>query len=165
MRSGMRPGRILGALAVLLAVAVWPSGAAAANPNLARIVSPTEGRLVTGGSVKIVVRTGGGAKSFKATLDRADITRSFRRSGSTRVATVSRGRVLRAGMNHLLLQTTDGRGNTDLDAVSFVVGRAAEALLSVRPPRALTSSSPVGLALSARGTSFAARLNGHRVNG
>jgi hypothetical protein len=160
----MRAGRILGGLALLVGLGALPSAAAAARPGLVRIVSPTEGQLITGGSVRIAVKAGAGVRSFETSLDQVDVSRSFRRSGTARTATIARGSALKTGMNHLFLRTTDSRGITDLDAVSFVLGARSGALLSLQGPHTITSSSPVGIALSPRGTSFSATLNNHRVS-
>jgi hypothetical protein len=130
----------------------------------ARIASPGNGGLVTGASVRMLVRTSPGVTRFRAWLGSTEITRSFRRIGSKRSATVGRGSPLRYGVNVLSVSTGDASGHTSFTSSRFVVGRRAPALVTASRPS--VSGGTVGVGVNAGlGTVFSARLNGRRVDG
>jgi hypothetical protein len=105
--------------------------------ELARIITPREGKLVAGRALSVVVRLRRGTTRFRAWLDRAEVTRRFRaRSGGRRSARLPR-RLLRRGLNHLVVRSGDRQGRRDFDSVRVVSARRSPGLLGVRVRGAL----------------------------
>jgi hypothetical protein len=100
--------------------------------ELARIITPREGELVTGRALRVVVGLRPGTTRFRAWLDRVEVTRRFRaRSGGRRSARLPR-RLLRRGLNDLVVRSGDRRGRRDFDSVRVVAARRSPGLLGVR---------------------------------
>jgi hypothetical protein len=132
-------------------------------PGMARIVSPSPGAVTKGDAMAIRVRIGPRVRSVRAWLDGREVTRSLRRAGGDRVATL-RAPELRMGVNHLYVRARDGRGRRDFDLVRFVRARRAKGLLGVRldARRVRRGRVRAGVVLG-RGARLRAWLNGHRL--
>jgi hypothetical protein len=100
--------------------------------ELARIITPRQDELVTGRALRVVIGLRPGTTRFRAWLDRAEVTRRFRaRSGGRRSARLPR-RLLRRGLNDLVVRSGDRRGRRDFDSVRVASARRAPGLLGVR---------------------------------
>jgi hypothetical protein len=140
--------------------------------KLARIITPRDDKLLTGRALRVVVSLRPGTMSFRAWVDRRDVTRRFgRRSARRRSALIPR-RLLRRGPNDLVVRTGDRRGRRDFDHVRVIKGRRHSRLLSVRVPGAarrhvLRTSGTLRMRARLRGRveRVAVRLNGRAVPG
>src|SRR2546423_4906632 len=162
----------MGAMLVAAALA-WPSSRVAASasapgfdPAVTGIVSPSEGQLVRGGRVSVVIRSHTSLRSMRVLLDGRSIGGRFRPAGAgTYRAVLQRGRALHDGENLLTVRSVTG-DRFDFDYVPFVVARPGRRLFAVRELRVGAGDVPVRVVVGlARGVVFRARVNGRRVDG
>ncbi|MGV1049832.1 MAG: hypothetical protein ACOYD4_15060, partial [Solirubrobacterales bacterium] len=160
----------------IFALSLPAAAGAAAKP--VRIVSPGDGALVKGGSVRLAVSTSPSASSFRARLGSKNVTAAFHRDGRLRVATLHLGKALKRGVNYLYVRARLAGGREAFAYRRFVVVERNRDLLSgsalargpgAAPVVASTRSHPTGVVLQAKlngqpvGTAFVHRAGRHRA--
>jgi len=158
----------LGCGVVLASSRPAATGTAGQYPWSSRIERPRPAAVILGQSVKVEVKVGGGARSFRATLGSRVVTGAFRRSrdGRTYTATLRRanGGALRFGRNTLYVRTT-GRSPSQrwFTQRSFVVARPVGGLIrSAKAPASCGTGSQLTVTLVRPGLGLSVWVNGGR---
>jgi hypothetical protein len=163
-----RRGLGWGVVSLSVALAGVAAPPASAGTSAVEIVSPADGGLATGGSVRFRVRVAPGATSFRAWLDSTEITKRFSAAGRERIATIRAGQDgLRRGVNHFWVRSRRASGGTEVDRVRFVRARGDPTLLAVPLPdrRTIAGSVPLRVRVARNGIKVRATLNGRPVAG
>ena len=153
-------------VAVVALAAALPTQAAAAPRTSKLIVSPNGDALVTGKSVRVVIRRRSGTRT-QVRIGRRDVTKRFRVSGRQLVGRLSRRTGLRYGRNPLSVVSRRGGKVEGRHARSFFFLRHNRRFLRVRlrggnPARLRIDVRSGGsrLALARRPRTVRVRLNG-----
>ncbi len=136
-------------------------------PGLITVLGPRDNGLVRGDSVRVAVRLKPRARGFEARLNTRDVTSRFKSSGDgVRVARISRGKILRYGLNSLTIEAQNATGASDFVGRSFTLARRTPGLLSA--PNAVSNivSGRQNLSLIFRDPRALVRiyLNGRRID-
>ena len=173
-----RPGRMavttaagvlaitLGAMAVLGITAPIVLGSPAPLTQVSTHITAPSGTLITGSTVRFVVRTPVSLRSFSARLGGHDVTSRFRRTAPGRYVGVIRWvDLVTPGQDSLEVVTVSRSGGSGADAREFVFGRRATGYGSALGlPRAEYSpGAPITVRLPGAPILFSVRLDGRDV--
>jgi hypothetical protein len=136
-------------------------GTAAARVGHWRVAvgSPSDGAVVLGSTVRVVVRVPAGV-AFRARIGHRVVTSAFHRAaGGERVGRLGVRRGLRYGRNTMRFRTDDGKGARRYAEVSFFLARHVPGLLRSATARARRGHVRVTLRLSSSLLRSRVRLN------
>ena len=161
---------VVALVATLAVTALTPAGAAPVGSGSGLVVSPRQEAIVTGSSVRVVVKRSGRSRT-RIRLNRRNVTRRFQRRGKQLVGRLSARDGLRPGRNSLAVNENRGGVPEQRHTRSFFYARHSR-FLRVR----LTGTNPALLRIDVRGggsrlelarrrRTIRVRLNGRSVTG
>ncbi len=146
------------------ALAASAHGRAGRDPWASRIVTPSPNAVVDGTSVRVVVATRPGVRTFRAVVGGHDVTRFFVRAdrGAERVGVLPRSaRGVLFGRNMLHVITSNGHGRRWFATAPFVLARPVGGLVrSANADPGRGSGARLTVAVARPGLRLSVRVNG-----